>query len=145
MNERLSESRIVRELAKTVEERITRRVVRDLQRMDVTLSGDDSGLKTTWDEVCVQIQYQESVHWEVYEETVRGLVEGYVDELPNYEAEAVWLQTQHGWDWDCEEPEDREAQPVVRDHIVEYIIQDCIYVEAGRWSNARIRAFLDRY
>jgi hypothetical protein len=40
--------------------------------MSDTLSGDDSELKTTWDEICAQVQYEHSIFWETYDEIVRG-------------------------------------------------------------------------
>ncbi len=144
MSESLNESAIVRALARAVVERITRRVIRDLQGMDVTLSGEDSGLKSPWDELCAQIQYIESVYWDLYEETVRAIVDGYVEDLPKYEAEAIWLQTEEGFDWARQEPEEREPCPVFRGDIVEYVMREGIYLKAGQWSNARIRAYIDR-
>ncbi len=144
MNERLSESDIVSAVAKAAAVRITRQVIRDLQRMKSTLSGDDSVLKTTWDEICVQIQYEQSFHWEAYDATVYGIVEGYVGKLPKHESDAIWLQSNAGSDWSCEEPEDREPNPVLQTDVVNYIIQEHVYAEAERWSNARIEAYLDQ-
>lgn len=144
MRELLNESAIVRALAGAVVERITRRVIRDLQRMDVTLSGEDSGLKSPWDELCAQVQYMESFYWDAYEETVRAIVDGYVKDLPKYETEAIWLQTEEGFDWALKEPEDREPYPVFRGDIVEYVMREGVYLKAGQWSNARIRAYIDR-
>ena len=55
-------SEIVSKLGASVLDRLVRGVVRDLQAMkDGLQSGDDSGLANIWDEVCVQVQYQESV------------------------------------------------------------------------------------
>ena len=48
MNKMLSESGIVKAVAKQAIQRITRSVIADLQRMEYTLSGEDSELKTTW-------------------------------------------------------------------------------------------------
>lgn len=144
MSDPLSESGIVRAVAETAAQRITRKVIAHLQSMDETLSGDDSVLKTPWDEICVQVQYEASFFWDAYDDTVQGIVRGYVTELPKHEREAIWLQTDAGSDWDYEEPEDREPQPVCDDDIVDYLAHEYVYVEAGRWSNARIRAYLDR-
>jgi hypothetical protein len=72
----LSEASIVREVANQASRRIARKVTAVLQRMKDTLSGDDSGLETTWDEICVQVQYEESVLWDIYDTTVRDLVLG---------------------------------------------------------------------
>jgi hypothetical protein len=144
MSASLSESAIVKALAGQSARHLTRKVILRLERMKVTLSGDDSELKTTWDEICAQIQSEESFAWDAYNETVKTLVESYVAELPTHEKEALWLRTDEGIDWDCEEPQDREAYPVFEEDVVRYLMSDFVYVEAGRWSNRRIRAFMDR-
>lgn len=92
MSERLSESAIVRAVAQEAARRITRKVIADLQDMKDTMSGDDSGLKTTWDEICVQVQDRESWFWDAYDHTVRSTVGVYVAELPKHERDALWLQ-----------------------------------------------------
>ena len=144
MSDPLSESGIVLAVAETAAQRITRKVIAHLRGMHDTTSGDDSELKTTWDEICVQMQDEPSCYWDAYDDTVQGIVRGYVTELPKHEREAIWLQTDAGSDWDYEEPEDREPQPVCDDDIVDYLAQEYVYKEAGRWSNARIRAYFDR-
>jgi len=140
----LSESAIVRAVAEQAARRVTRKVIAALQRIKDTLSGDDSELKSTWDEICAQVQYEESFFWETYDTVVRDMLRAYVAELPLYEQQAIWLQTDAGGDWCCEEPEDREAYPVRQDEIVDYLAGQYLYAEAGRWSNSRVRAFIDR-
>jgi hypothetical protein len=140
----LSEAAIVRAVAEKTASRMTRKVISALRRMRHTLSGDDSELKTTWDEICAQVQYEKSLDWDAYDLTVRSLLSAYVEELEQHEREAVWLQTDAGTDWDCEEPTEREPYPVVYDEIVDYLLLQYVYAEAGRFSNARIRTFIDR-
>jgi hypothetical protein len=144
MSEELSESSIIKALAEQTARRITGKVVADLQRMKHTLSGDDSGLKTTWDEICVQVQEEDSFQWNSYDDTVRAIVRSYVTQLPQHERDALWLQTDQGSDWDCQDENEREANPVCDDHIIDYLTQEYIYAEAGQWSNSRIRAFIER-
>jgi hypothetical protein len=96
MSDPLSEWEIVSAVAQAAAKRITRKVIAHLQSMDETLSGDDSELKTPWDEICVQVQYEASFFWDAYDETVRGILRGYVAELPKHEREAIWLQTAPG-------------------------------------------------
>jgi hypothetical protein len=144
MSRSLSESTIVREVAGVACARIARKTIADLKRMKDTLSGDDSELKTTWDEICVQVQDEHSVSWDAYEKTVRSVVSTYAGELVPYEREAIWLQTKSGIDWDSDDLESREDYPVFDDEIVDYITTEHIYAEADRFSNSRIRDFLDR-
>lgn len=55
--------KIIRELASTASEKICLRVIARFQRMkDALLSGDNSGLISAWDEVCVQVQGEESFY-----------------------------------------------------------------------------------
>ena len=144
MSERSSESAIVRVLARASGDRITRHVIASLQRMRDLLSGDDSRLESTWDEICVQVQDDDSFHWDAYDETVRGLVRRAVDSLPSHEREALWLQTDQGSEWDCEDSQEREPYPVCTDDIVDYLTREYVYERAGSWSNSRIRAYIER-
>jgi hypothetical protein len=91
----------------------------------------------------VQVQYEESVCWDVYDEVVHTLVSAEVEELPSYQREAVWLQTDRGWDWQYENDDERDPYPVLNDDIADYMIQQHVYAAAGRWTNPRIGVFLD--
>jgi putative SOS response-associated peptidase YedK len=75
---------------------------------------------------------------------VRALVEAHVEALPAHERDALFLQTQAGRDWLDEEPPSPEPMPVSDDDIVDYVTTRYIYREARDWSNARIRAYIDR-
>lgn len=141
----LSESAIVRDLADGVCRRITRRVMRSLQAMtDTRLSGDDSVLANVWDEVCVQVQFEESVFWDAYEQTVTSVVAGEFAKLAPHEREAVWLQSPEGVDWSCCDEAEREPSPASDADAVAHIVHEFVYEEAGRWTNPQIRQYLDR-
>jgi hypothetical protein len=144
MTEPLSNSAIVQAVAREAANRATRRVITQLQRLNDTLSGDDSELENVWDEICVQLQDEESVQWDAYEETVRMLVETIVEKMPQLDRQAIWMQTDAGFKWDGEDPTERDPYPVSNEDIVGYIIHEHVYEAAGRWSNKRIRAFIDR-
>jgi hypothetical protein len=145
MSRTLSESAVVRALADEVCERLTRKLIATLQRLNNgLLSGEDSGLKNTWDEICAQVQFEESFSWDVYDETVRGLAASDVEKLQSHEREAIWLQTTAADDWDCEDESRRQPYPVSNDEIVDYLVNEYIYSKAGNWSNRRIRNYLDR-
>src|SRR5207244_4032167 len=104
-----------------------KRVILALQRLkDCRLSGDDSVLENTWDEICVQVQDQESVYWDAYDATVRMFVETELRRLKRTEMEAVWLQTDAGWDWSDENGGDDESQgeiPACVDDVTPCIVQ----------------------
>jgi hypothetical protein len=145
MSRSLSDAAVVRELAEQICRRLTRRMIATLQKMNNgLLSGDDSGLKNAWDEICAQLKFEESFSWDVYDETVRGLAASDIERLLPYEREAIWLQTPAADDWDCEDESQRGPYPVANDEIVEYLLNDYVYSEACNWSNRRIRTYLDR-
>lgn len=135
----LFERRIIAELAERVCQRLTRKDTAKLQRMrDGLQSGEDSGLVSIWEEICVQIQGQQSIFWEMYDDIVCDLIEAELEKLPDFERKALWLQTEEGQDWDAEEEAD-----VVSDHIISYLATR-IYGRAADWSNRRIRCFQER-
>jgi hypothetical protein len=140
----LTEAGIVRELADQVALRLTRKAIALLQRTTDTLSADDSGLETVWDEICVQLQYDYSYYWDVYDMQVRDWVHVDVAELRPHELEAIWLQTEAGCDWASEE--DRgEEYPVSQQDITDFIVNDYIYQKARKWTNSRIRNYLENF
>jgi hypothetical protein len=144
--------RLVADAAGRESARICRRVIRTLQGMrDALHSGDDSGLRDAWDEFCVQVQSEESVFREAYEDTVRQVIAEEIRRLPPTVRETIWLQTDAGIDWTVEmsdtdegRPVDRRALPVADEDVVDYLYREYVLAQAGDWSNPRIRAYLDR-
>lgn len=140
----LSELRIARDLGRALSRRLVLGCIRDLQRMqDCLLSGEDSPLRSIWEEICVQQQREESFSWRAYLETIAACAEWRVEDLQPYELDALWLLTRQGEDWDCEREDECEPYPVFRGDVVDYI-QDEVLSRANDWSNARIRRYLER-
>jgi len=138
-------TKITRQLAEDIARVVTRRAILGLQRLtDCLGSGDDSELKNTWDEICVQVQSDQSVMWGAYEETSRAFLLGAIERLKPFEREALWLQTEQGQDWGYEDESEQKAAPVSKKDIVQYLWSEYLLDAAGRWSNPRIRAYLDR-
>jgi hypothetical protein len=143
------EDRIVSELAEVVCKRIAWQTRMALTRMtDCRLSGDDSPLNNSWEEICVQCQGEKSIFWSAYEDSIRGLVRNFVQKLQRFEIEAIWLQTGDACDLTDEEFEQEHPpgkRPAINESsVVDQIIQNYIYALAGDWSNKRIREFIDR-
>ena len=65
---------IVLSLASDAGSRLAREAQRSLHSLrDGLHSGEDSGLETTWEEICVQVQGGEmSIHWDTYEHVARA-------------------------------------------------------------------------
>lgn len=134
---------IIHKLAEKECTTISAKVIRRLQRMTESMqSGDDTPLKNIWDEICVQVQSQESIFWELYLTEIARIIASYVDELDNHIKQAIWLQTDEGVSWEC----DHENADVVYssdDDIVEYIMDKFVLPAAADWSNERIKKYLD--
>ena len=141
---KLSESTIVQELGESVCGRVKTEVIRTLEGMDGGLSGDDSGLSSVWEEICVQVQDEESIFWDMYDRTVRETIQHVVEELPPFEREALWLLTDEGSDWECCDESDREPYPICVSDIVQYIIENAIYEEARCSTNPNVLKYLRR-
>jgi len=137
--------RFVQALAEAAARRITRRTIRSLQKLtDCLLTGDDTLLANLWDEICVQAQFDHFDAWAFYEETGKATVSGLVSDLTDHEKEALWLQTEAGWDWDYDTRDANARGPVDESEVVDFVWTEYILLEAGRWTNSRIRAYLDR-
>lgn len=137
------EERIISDRAKRECQRISTRVMRGLQKLkgDSLLSGEDSILENTWDEICVQIQGERSIFWDAYILTVEQMMEDEVDKLGSLVQMPIWLQTENGRVWGSES---NLPGPIVED-VTNHIIYEYLFVEAGKWSNSRIRAYFNEY
>lgn len=108
------------------------------------MSGSDSGLTTVWDEICVQVQEEESYCLDAYDITVKSLVEYDVSQLKRFEQRALWIQTEAYGDWECEKQDDEQFPPVFDGDIVDYLLAEYIYSEAMEWTNAIIRKYFEQ-
>lgn len=136
--------KIISALAEAACEEISRKVIRSLRKMTAGMqSGDDSPLKNIWDEVCVQIQDQESAVWDYYLETVESLVMQELKGLDDATKQAIWLQTYEGSDWSCDN-EDGETADFVDDDMAIYIVNNFVLSEAANFTNQRIEKYLER-
>jgi hypothetical protein len=134
--------KIIACIAKKACDKISGRVIRSLQEMtDEMQSGDDSGLKNVWDEVCSQVQYEESFFWEVYLDTIRDLICFEMDKLDYEIIEAIWLQTDEGF-YSGDDEEEDEIDLYIKDDVVEYIMNEFVLKTADEWTNKRIRKYI---
>lgn len=138
----LSEFSIVQDLGESVFERVKTRVIRTLESMEGGLSGDDSGLATFWQELCVQLQHEQSIFWNTYDSTVHEVVQHEVEELQVFEREALWLLTHEGSDWECEEEGERVTHPVCVSDIVRHVVENGIYEDARFSTNPNVLSYL---
>ena len=136
--------RIITSIAEHECKRIARRVLRDLQGMTQGMqSGNDSGLANLWNEVCVQVQGQESGMWDYYVEMMREMIEKQVQMLSVELRKAIWLQTDNGFHWDFDEDEPAEIE-YSEDDIVDHILREFVLKLAADWKNRRIEKVIAR-
>ena len=138
--------RVIADISENLCKCISRKTIRCLQQMkDVMQSGDDSALKNTWDEICVQLQSDYSTMWFAYEDTIKAIIDNAVKEVDIPMLQAIWLQTQEGWDWESElEDSEKVPIPYCYHDIVQYILNDYVLSAATDWTNKRIRKYLDK-
>lgn len=140
--------RIVEWVAKRECEQIARSVVRDVRRLKNGMqSGDDSGLKNLWDEVCVQMQQEQSYWWDLYADMISGMIEKHIDALSEELRNAIWFQTDNGSDWVSDRASNHdmrvEEAPYSREDIVSHILNNFVLKLAAGWKNKRIERFID--
>lgn len=73
------EQHLVAAWASQLSDKLIKDAIQSLAAMDSQemISGD-SGLKNVWEEVCVQVQDEQSIYWEAYVETMEGVLAGYI-------------------------------------------------------------------
>lgn len=70
---------------------------------DNCLSGDESPLKNVWEEWKFQNQIEESNYYEIYEETIRGVIFERLEKLLYTELKLLWLLTEAYFEFEEEE------------------------------------------
>lgn len=135
--------KILEKVADKACNKISTKVIRNLQKMtDCMLSGDDSSLRNIWDEICVQVQGEESFYWDTYLDTVSSLILKEISSLDEEIKQAIWFQTEEGLYW--EDDEEDQEDIFDEDQISEHILKEYILSAAGNWTNQRIEKYLDR-
>lgn len=135
--------------AKQLSNKLIKDSISALEQMDSNelLSGDDSGLKNVWEEICVQVQYEESFFWDAYVKMMDGLLAGFVELLDNDARMALWAVTDEGWNYVYDHHADDEGVadvPVSEDEIVNKL-KDELLSAASNYSNSNITKFLRRH
>ncbi len=92
------EQRIVNAWAGKLATRIVEVVIGELKGMEAALSGD-SGLENAWEEICAQVQGEESSDWSAYEDVIESLLYAGVQCLDKEAQLALWAVTDQGWDY----------------------------------------------
>jgi len=100
-------------------------------------SGDDSGLRSVWDELCVQVQDERFDEWDLLDDMVSLICEGEFDKLEGAIQFALTFSAceKYGEDFDndCAYPE-----------LVSDMIKDKVYDYAMNFENRQIKYYLER-
>lgn len=83
-------------------------VIGELESMEAMLSGD-SGLANVWEEICAQVQGEESSEWSAYENLVEELLYVLVESLDGDSQLALWATTEAGWDYIYDHHADKDG------------------------------------
>jgi len=98
-----------------------------------------------WEDVCVQVQGEESVFWRAYEDQIDAFARMELAQLTNDERAVIWTQTDRGWDW-CYDHFGENTDttiPTDMDDLVAYISQE-VKNRAANYTTRRIERLLMR-
>lgn len=107
---------------------------------DYLLSGDDSGLENTWEEICVQAQGEGSFHGDVYEEVISNFIIGELEKQPS--AIQILLSYVGSVDSEFEYGEDENPYGIFHEAAIKEIM-DNIMMKAGYYESENISRYLD--
>jgi len=166
--------KIITTVAEKACQQVAAKVIKTLRDEKKGLqSGDDSGLINIWDEICVQMQREQSEMWDLYQDMITGFVEAELCKLDSSVIESIWLQTVNGEVWDEENQSNEEANIIGHnddnefyfidiaprekfvdnvipdsveystEDVTNYIVDDYILKKASDFTNKRIQKYLD--
>ena len=132
----------MRDLGEREISNLCRKTMRALQRVPTYHSGEDSGLANFWDEVCVQLQGEESTFWHSYQSLIASVSQKEASKYEHLDLRLMWLRTDAGMDWTIESDEPSEVVPFSEEDIAEEVSAR-LQSQAADWSNERIRRYLE--
>ena len=144
---------ISKELSNKLSKKIAGQTIRWMQSQSTTI--DLGCLENLWDDVCYQRQGGSRTYsWNQYDFAVVIYVISRLEKLSEYEANAIWLQTEdaYGHLVDMEESgisidssfTPMNSPPYV-DDMARYIVNEYIYSQADTWENDRLRQLLGSF
>lgn len=140
------EQKIVAAWARRISNKVIKKTIKAIKQFsgNSMLSGDCSGLKNVWEEICVQMQSEKSLHWWAYISLIDSIIAGYVDELSPDERSALWAVSDEGWDYIYDHHADdigAAELPLCLEDICRKLQFDLLQA-ASDYSNDRIERFL---
>jgi hypothetical protein len=131
------ERSVVLSFAKTINDEVVRSVVASLQTLtDGMQGGGDDGLENIWEELCVQVQGEQSPLFSCYEDIVDSYIARSISGLPANSRLALWLATDAGFDWSCDQVEGEK--PSINDQDIIDKLRSLVISEASDFESERI-------
>lgn len=133
------ESNILSELIDKHIQTIVNKVVFQIRRLpkDAMISGDDSGLKNMWDELCVQVQDNHFQNWNLLDDFVEGICKDKYQELPYPIQCALSYKA-------CELNEVAYESDTVFPELIIEMLKEKVYEYAMNYENLQIREYIYR-
>jgi hypothetical protein len=140
------EEAVTKAWSSVLTQQILAAVMGDLQRLggDSLLSGEDSGLENVWEEICVQVQAEESAYGDAYRQTVETFIELHLNGLEHEAKVALWSVTDNGWSWIYDHHEDEDgylSAPVDESEIVQDL-WDKLLTKAEYFTNPNVSRYV---
>jgi len=141
---------VAMELSDKLCKKVANKTIRWMQSLDTQLLEIDC-LKSLWDDVCYQIQKEQSFYWSHYDDMVFSNVLSLLEELEDYEVNAIGLQSDEVYyqlfELESENIErDSQYQAVnlscYLHDITRYIVVEYVYKQADGWRNDSLRQAL---
>lgn len=142
--------------AEQMRDSLVKKCIRNLQKCkkdsNMCHSGDDSPLENLWDEICVQVQSEHSVYWELDTDYAAGEIHRLLEtQCSPEDLKILWLQTK-GFDawysrWCAEEViqeafhADGTPEEYNREDVMDWLLE-VLLSAAGNYTNKRIEKSL---
>lgn len=145
---------LIREAGEDIIQRLVRSWIRQLQKIKrkdgMMASPDDSGLENLWDDVCVQIQGERSMFWNLYEDYLYDMIYSQLEKRCTWnELEILWTQTREfqekvaAADDDCfDEKDPTPWKGIHMENLADWCLSELLGV-AGNYNNIRIEEYIN--
>lgn len=136
---KFEESKILSQLIDKNIQTIVNKVVYQIRRVpkEAMISGDDSGLKSMWDELCVQVQDEHFQNWNLLDDLVEGICEDKYKELPDPIQFALSYKA-------CELYDEVYKPGTVFPELIVDMLKEKVYEYAMNYENRQIREYIYR-
>lgn len=112
--------------AKNFCQHIVDTIITQLENLHKGSSPEDFKLKNLWEEICFQVQCEESIEWDLYQDTICDCIEFKLYELTKDELLTAWIGNLNLLDEDFAEDYD-EIISLLKENFYNHIISEASY------------------